>query len=75
MITIFRQIKFYQKIAKTRVVKILITIPLTPEIMQQLTIKPARRSLAQGSRKNQKFKNIQIFKIADDFSLKKLLEL
>ena len=37
------QIKNYQKISKTRVNKIMITIPLSLETKQQLSIKPRRR--------------------------------
>ena len=40
------QIKIYQKISKTRVIEITITIPLTLETKQQLSIKPRKSFLA-----------------------------
>ena len=59
MIKIFwkfeRQIKNYQKIAKIRVFKILITIRLTLETMKQLNIKPwGMYPWAPGARKTRK---------------------
>ena len=46
-----KKIKYYQKLAKTGVIKIMITIPLTLEAMQQLIIQPWRRSLVPWCRK------------------------
>ena len=43
MIIILRKLEFYQKIVEPRIVKILITIPLTLDTMQQLIIKHWRR--------------------------------
>ena len=64
---IFRKFKkfiFYQKIALAGVIKILITIPLTLETMQQLIIKPWRRSLGPWCRKkNQYSKNLRKLQI------------
>ena len=55
------KIKFYQKVGKIRVIKILRTIPLTLETMQQLIIKPRRRSLVPEKSKIQKnFKSYRI---------------
>ena len=62
MIIIFRkfELKFIKEIPKTGAIKILITIPLTLETMQQLIIKPWRRSLRPWCRKNDKtIKKIQ----------------
>ena len=67
MIILQKLEKIYRKIAKTGVTKILITIPLALETMQQLVIKPWRRSLEPCCRKTEKkfkrFKNLE--KIAD----------
>ena len=52
-----KKFKFYPKIKKTGVKKTLITIPLFLETMQQLIIKPWRRSLGPWCRK--KFKNMK----------------
>ena len=64
MVITFRQFeKLYQKIAKIRVIKTLITITLTLEIMQHLNFKPWRRS--HGARKkflNKKLKNCKCLK-------------
>ena len=60
---IFRKFKkfiFYQKIAQAGVIKILITILLTLETMQQLIIKPRRRSLGPWCRKKKSiFKKLE----------------
>ena len=72
MIIIFQKldtkIKFHPKNVKTGVVKNLMTIPLTPEIMRKLIITPWRRSVGPSSgKKNKKiqkdsknFKNIPL---------------
>ena len=59
-------IEFYQKIAKIRVINIMITIPLTLVTKQQLTIKPRRRSLVQEKIKKNKIIQKKLEKITYD---------
>ena len=54
------QIKIYQKISETRVIKKMITIPLTLATKQQFSIKPRRRLLGSRGWKNLKKMTISI---------------
>ena len=71
MILIFQRFFKLKFIKKTRVIKIMITIPLTPETKQQLSIKPQRRLLgALGWKNLQKMTISKNMKIVGNFSKK-----